>query len=131
YRSGWIEAPPLAAYRNPYRVGREAFLRHVATDAPPACDFTAGIRDVAFAEACPRSMRQRTSIALPPPAQPPSMRSSSPRGRDAATWSLPALTRQSIPFGTALLRRTMDARVISAFTRVFDALLPAHDPVSE
>src|SRR5262249_31425840 len=30
YRDGWIEAPPLAAYRNPYRVGWEAFLRHVA-----------------------------------------------------------------------------------------------------
>jgi hypothetical protein len=36
--------------------------------------------------------------------------------------SLPGLTRQSIFF-----RRRMDARVISAFTRVFDALLPAHD----
>jgi putative tryptophan/tyrosine transport system substrate-binding protein len=38
------------------------------------------------------------------------------------TASLPGLTRQSI-----LFRRKMDARVISAFTRVFDALLPAHD----
>jgi hypothetical protein len=25
--------------------------------------------------------------------------------------------------------KKMDARVISAFTRVFDALLPAHDPL--
>jgi hypothetical protein len=25
------------------------------------------------------------------------------------------------------MKRSMDARVISAFTRVFDALLPAHD----
>jgi hypothetical protein len=38
------------------------------------------------------------------------------------TPSLPGLTRQSI-----LLRKKMDARGISAFTRVFDALLPAHD----
>jgi predicted dehydrogenase len=68
YRSGWIEAPPLAAYCNPYRVGWEAFLRHVAADAPLACDFAAGIRDVAFADACHRSMRERTWIALPPPA---------------------------------------------------------------
>ena len=66
YRSGWIEAPPLAAYCNPYRVGWEAFLRHVAADAPLACDFAAGIRDVAFADACHRSMRERTWIALPP-----------------------------------------------------------------
>jgi predicted dehydrogenase len=65
YRSGWSEAPPLAAYRNPYRVGWEAFLRHVAADAPLACNFTAGIRDVAFAEACHRSMQERTWIAFP------------------------------------------------------------------
>src|SRR5262249_12072169 len=38
------------------------------------------------------------------------------------TASLPGLTRQSI-----LFRKKMDSRVISAFTRVFDALLPAHD----
>jgi len=42
--------------------------------------------------------------------------------RRRATSSLPSLTRQSI-----LLRKKMDARGISAFTRVFDALLPAHD----
>jgi len=68
YRGGWIEAPPLAAYCNPYRVGWEAFLRHVAADAPLACDFAAGVRDVAFADACHRSMRERTWIALPPAA---------------------------------------------------------------
>jgi len=40
-------------------------------------------------------------------------------------WSsLPGLTRQSIG-----LRKKMDARV-SAFTRVFDALLPAHDALT-
>jgi len=36
--------------------------------------------------------------------------------------SLPDLIRQSI-----LLRKKMDARIISASTRVFDALRPAHD----
>ena len=30
YRSEWVDAPALAAYRNPYRVGWEQFLRHVA-----------------------------------------------------------------------------------------------------
>jgi predicted dehydrogenase len=58
YCEGWRQAPPLAHYCNPYRVGWEAFLRHVATGAPLACDFAAGIRDVAFAEACHRSMRE-------------------------------------------------------------------------
>jgi predicted dehydrogenase len=67
YRDGWEEAPPLPDYRNPYRVGWEQFLRHVATGAPLPCDFAAGIRDVTFAEACHRSMRERSWIALPPP----------------------------------------------------------------
>src|SRR5262245_16676513 len=34
---------------------------------------------------------------------------------------------QSIHLRKAFLAKKMDARVISAFTRVFDALLPAHD----
>ena len=66
YRNGWSEAPPLASYKNPYRVGWEAFLRHVAAGAPLASDFTAGIRDVAFAEACHRSMQERRWVAFPP-----------------------------------------------------------------
>jgi predicted dehydrogenase len=66
YRGGWSEAPPLPSYTNPYRVGWEKFLRHVAVDAPMQSDFAAGIRDVAFAEACHRSMRERTWIAFLP-----------------------------------------------------------------
>jgi predicted dehydrogenase len=66
YRHDWTEAPALPSYTNPYRVGWERFLRHVAADAPMPSDFAAGIRDVAFAEACHRSMRERTWIAFPP-----------------------------------------------------------------
>jgi predicted dehydrogenase len=65
YRSGWSEAPPLASYVNPYRVGWEAFLRHVEAGHPLHSDFAAGVRDVAFAEACHRSMAERKWIALP------------------------------------------------------------------
>jgi predicted dehydrogenase len=64
YRSSWSEAPPLACYVNPYRVGWEAFLRHVAIGAPLQSDFAAGMRDVAFAEACHRSMAERSWIAF-------------------------------------------------------------------
>jgi predicted dehydrogenase len=80
YRDGWRQAPPSPNYRNPYRVGWEQFLRHVATGAPLACDFAAGIRDVAFAEACHRSMQERKWVEFPPadtsggratPASPP------------------------------------------------------------
>ena len=52
-----------------YRVGWEAFLRHVAAGAPLESDFAAGIRDVAFADACHRSMRERTWVALSPAGQ--------------------------------------------------------------
>src|SRR4029077_5388999 len=67
YHSGWADVPRLSCYRNPYRVGWEAFLRHVAAGAPLASDFTAGIRDVAFAEACHRSMEERRWVTFPPP----------------------------------------------------------------
>jgi predicted dehydrogenase len=64
YREAWREAPPLTSYCNPYRVGWEQFLRHVARDAPFARDFAAGLRDVAFAEACHRSMTERAWVAM-------------------------------------------------------------------
>ena len=59
---------PIDSDHGIYRVGWEAFLRHVAAGAPLACDFTAGIRDVAFAEACHRSTEERRWIPFPPPA---------------------------------------------------------------
>jgi predicted dehydrogenase len=65
YRGGWEESPALQSYCNPYRAGWEQFLRHVVADAPFACDFSAGARDVAFAESCHRSMRERRWVAMP------------------------------------------------------------------
>src|SRR5262249_32827258 len=56
YRGRWQDAPATGPYLNPYRVGWEDFLRHVAADARLRSDFAAGIRDVAFAEACRCSM---------------------------------------------------------------------------
>jgi hypothetical protein len=41
--------------------------------------------------------------------------------------SLPGLTRQSIDFRKDFFANGMDARVISAFTRVFRRAMPAHD----
>jgi predicted dehydrogenase len=66
YRNDWTELPALGPGVNPYRSGWEQFLRHVAADAPLTSDFAAGIRDVAFAESCQRSMAERTWIAMPP-----------------------------------------------------------------
>jgi len=70
YRDGWCEAPPLPHYVNPYRVGWENFLRHVAAGAPMPATLAAGIRDVQFAEACHHSMAERRWIAFPPTASP-------------------------------------------------------------
>jgi predicted dehydrogenase len=51
-------------FKNPYRIGWENFLRHVVTGAPMPADFSAGIRDVQFAEACYRSVKDGTWINL-------------------------------------------------------------------
>lgn len=62
YRARWHDAPAAGPCPNPYRVGWEDFLRHLATDGPLSADFAAGIRDVAFAEACGRSARERAWV---------------------------------------------------------------------
>jgi predicted dehydrogenase len=66
YRAGWTEVTDAGPYKNPYRIGWENFLRHVTADAPMAADLAAGIRDVQFAEACYRSMKEGTWIGLAP-----------------------------------------------------------------
>lgn len=63
YRADWKEVAG-AAYTNPYRIGWENFLRHVATGAPLVSDLSAGIRDVQLGQACHRSVAERTWIAL-------------------------------------------------------------------
>jgi predicted dehydrogenase len=68
YRTGWSEVASAGPYTNPYRVGWEAFLRHVVADAPLRSDLTAGIRDVQFAEACHRSQKEGTWVKLAEPS---------------------------------------------------------------
>jgi predicted dehydrogenase len=64
YRAGWQEVAAAGPYTNPYRVGWERFLCHVAGDAPLTSDLAAGIRDVALAEACAQSAAQGRWVAL-------------------------------------------------------------------
>ena len=59
YRDGWSEVAEDAPMINSYRAGWEKFLRHLVAGAPLDSDLAAGIRDVAFAEACYRSMAER------------------------------------------------------------------------
>src|SRR5215470_1609874 len=64
YRARWQETPAAGPYLNPYRVGWENFLRHLVTDVPMPSDFAAGIRDVAFAQACGRSFGEGRWVAF-------------------------------------------------------------------
>jgi predicted dehydrogenase len=64
YASRWQEVPAAGPYPNPYRVGWEDFLRHLVAGSALRSDFSAGIRDVAFAEACYRSLESGTSVRL-------------------------------------------------------------------
>jgi len=64
YREGWAEVEADATFTNPYRVGWEAFLRHLHSDSPMHADLAAGIRDVQLAEACMRSIRDRAWVGM-------------------------------------------------------------------
>ena len=64
YRGGWQELAGSSVYTNPYRVGWENFLRHIANDAPLVSDLSAGIRDVQLAEACYRSVAEKKWIGI-------------------------------------------------------------------
>ncbi len=64
YRASWREAPDAGKPVNPYRVGWEDFIRHVAADAPLRSDLRAGIRDVQLAEACHRSLAEGRWVNL-------------------------------------------------------------------
>jgi predicted dehydrogenase len=64
YRTHWTEVADGVSPVNPYRIGWENFLRHLVTGAPMKADFAAGIRDVQFAEACYRSMKDRMWVEM-------------------------------------------------------------------
>jgi predicted dehydrogenase len=64
YRGDWREFTGAVCKINPYRVGWEAFLRHVVTGAPLRSTFVAGIRDVQFAEACKRSANEKRWVDI-------------------------------------------------------------------
>jgi predicted dehydrogenase len=64
YRAGWSEVAADGPIVNSYRAGWEKFLRHLVAGGPLDCDLRAGIRDVAFAQACYRSMAERRWVEL-------------------------------------------------------------------
>lgn len=64
YSASWGLAADLGPYKNPYRYGWEAFLRHIALGTPIVSDLRAGVRDVQFAEACYRSSQEARWVSM-------------------------------------------------------------------
>ncbi|MBX9591842.1 MAG: Gfo/Idh/MocA family oxidoreductase [Hyphomonadaceae bacterium] len=70
YRAAWDEVVRPGPHRNPYRIGWESFLRHLVAGSPIEADLAAGVRDIALAEACYRSMAEDKWVALDDVVQP-------------------------------------------------------------
>jgi predicted dehydrogenase len=64
YNADWQPAPFDPPFTNGYRMGWEAFIRHVADDEPLAAGLAAGIRDVALAKACQASVEEERWVPL-------------------------------------------------------------------
>lgn len=64
YDADWSPAPFDPPFTNGYRMGWEAFIRHVTEDAPLQADINAGLRDVALAKACQASVEEDRWVAL-------------------------------------------------------------------
>lgn len=64
YHADWSAAPFDPPFANGYRMGWEAFIRHVVDDTPLTADIAAGLRDVALAKACQASIEEEKWVPL-------------------------------------------------------------------
>lgn len=65
FRSQWAEVPEMVPFKNSYRQAWEAFLRHVAEDAPNTASLLQAARGLQLIEACHRSHAERRWVDLP------------------------------------------------------------------
>ncbi len=65
YREHWQEVPDNGGFENAFKVQWQAFLRHVAEDAPFPHSFLDGARGVQIAELGLRSWRERRWVDVP------------------------------------------------------------------
>lgn len=70
YREHWQEVPDNGVFENAFKVQWEAFLRHVAEDAPFPHSFLDGARGVQIVELGMRSWRERRWMDVPELALP-------------------------------------------------------------
>ncbi|MFL5334274.1 MAG: Gfo/Idh/MocA family oxidoreductase [Geminicoccaceae bacterium] len=66
FRSQWAEVPELVPFKNSYRQAWEAFLRHVAEDAPNTASLLQAAHGLQLIEACHTSHKERRWVSLPP-----------------------------------------------------------------
>jgi predicted dehydrogenase len=64
YHADWAIAACEPPFTNGYRMGWEAFIRHVVADAPLTADATAGLRDIALAKACQASVEEEGWVPI-------------------------------------------------------------------
>lgn len=65
FAAQWLAVPELDPFKNSYRVAWEAFLRHIAEEAPNTASLTAAARHLQLIDACHESHRERRWVALP------------------------------------------------------------------
>lgn len=61
----WAEVPDMQPFKNSYRQAWEAFLRHVAEDAPNTASLLQAAKGLQLIEACHRSNRERRWVDMP------------------------------------------------------------------
>lgn len=64
FNAQWQRMPDVDAYKNSYRCGWEAFLRHVADDTPFSSPLLAGAKGLQLVDACYASNAERRWIDL-------------------------------------------------------------------
>jgi predicted dehydrogenase len=64
YLADWQKAPFDPPFTNGYRMGWEAFIRHVVAGEPLVADIDAGLRDVALAKAAQASIAEERWVPI-------------------------------------------------------------------
>ncbi len=64
YREQWMRMPDVSPFSNGYRMGWEAFIRHVVAGDAPAADMKSGLRDVALSLAVSASSDRDAWVSM-------------------------------------------------------------------
>ena len=65
FYAGWQPVPETQAFDNGFKLQWEAFIRHVAEDAPYKWDLTEGAKGVQLVECALRSWKERRWVDVP------------------------------------------------------------------